>query len=136
MLMQELAAREGTARQLADRWNCTTAELREFVDNNREELERIRQQLATEQSAHTVTPTQLDELWITSKFQRLMRIQQVAEKLQRHAAVDNMAAREFRSYLTLAANELGQLLHRGAGESAEGDTLRVDISGVDLETLR
>lgn len=91
-----------------------------------------------------VTPQQLADLWITSKFERLKRMQQVAEVTEKLIGYGTQLApaelataiREYRSYMMLAANELGQLLHRGAGDSGEGDSLNVSIQGVDMDTMR
>ena len=140
-LITDIALRTGTAKELARWYGVEIAWLREFVAANQEAIEQARLAAVDDppeikQDAATITPTQLDDLWITKKFERLRRIQTVAERLEKDAGVDAMAAREFRSYLTLAANELGQLLHRGAGESSGGDVLNVDIQGVDMENLR
>lgn len=86
------------------------------------------------------TPKQLDDLWLTNKFERLKRIQFLADGMYESIVSgayygDATLMREYRSYLMLAANELGQLLHRGAGDSG-GDTLSVDIQGIDMENLR
>jgi hypothetical protein len=85
----------------------------------------------------------LDELWITNKFERLKRLQDLAELQFQDAAHGDLvgadlstALREFRSYLALAANELGQLLHRGSGESGTHEMLNVNIEGIDMEQLR
>lgn len=139
-LVVDIATRAGTAIELARWYDVTKDWLVRFVADNRQLIEETATRLALpeaeEAPADIVTPTQLDELWITKKFERLKRIQDIAEKLENSASYDAMAAREFRSYLTLAANELGQLLHRGAGDSGDGDVLSVNIQGVDMETLR
>jgi hypothetical protein len=140
-LITDIALRAGTAKELARWYGVEIAWLREFVAANQEAIEQakltsVEDPPVIEQDLATVTPTQLDDLWITKKFERLRRMQDIADRLQKDAGYDAMAAREFRSYLTLAANELGQLLHRGAGESSGGDILNVDIQGVDMEHLR
>jgi len=139
-LIADIATRAGTASELAKWYDVTKEWLVQFVEDNRTLIEAMAERLKLEEPEeapdHVVTPTQLDELWITKKFERLKRIQGIAERLQKDAGYDAMAAREFRSYLTLAANELGQLLHRGAGEAGDGDVLSVNIQGVDMETLR
>jgi len=140
LLINDIALRAGTASELAAMYDVDVEELRVFAENNmdaikiaKEHYERTSEETeVTEQP----TPTQLDDLWITQKFQRLWRIQKIAERLEKDAGYDAMAAREFRSYLMLAANELGQLLHRGSGDSGTGDTLSVDIQGVDMDALR
>lgn len=148
-LINAIATRQGTVSQLAERYDATPDELREFTTTNLPAIEAAKRRLtepedATEAAA-TLTPVQLDDLWITNKFERLKRLQVVAEETYgtittagtfASAAEQAMAVREFRSYLMLAANELGQLLHRGSGDAGTGDTLSVDMIGVDMETLR
>lgn len=150
-LIRAIASREGNARELSERFGYSTKDLRAFVAQNRSELEEARQALEAykvgeatgDESAGVVTPTQLDELWITNKFQRLRRLQELAEIQYQDAAHGDLvgvdlstALREFRSYLTLAANELGQLLHRGSGDAGTGDVLSVEFEGVDTDNLK
>lgn len=145
ILINAIARKEGTARELAERFNTTVSDLQVFVMENEPALLAARRRLEEpmEQRPEEVTPTQLDELWIGKKFERLLRLQVVAEA--QYEAIQegglapaelSTAVREFRSYLMLAANELGQLLHRGAGDTADGDMLTVDIKGIDMEGLR
>jgi hypothetical protein len=145
ILINAIANREGNARELAERFNTTVSDLKVFVTDNKPAIEAAQKRLGgeAEQRPEELTPTQLDELWIGKKFERLRRLQEVAEAQYNSIQQGNLlpaemttAVREFRSYLALAANELGQLLHRGAGEAAEGDTLGVDIQGVNMEDLR
>ncbi len=146
-LIRALVRREGNANELSARFGYSTKDLRDFVAQNRAELETAREEYlareAGESEAGEVTPTQLDELWISNKFERLKRLQVLAEVQYRDAATGGLegvelstALREFRSYLALAANELGQLLHRGSGESGTGDVLSVEFEGVDINNLK
>jgi hypothetical protein len=139
-LVMAIARRESNAKGLAARFGYTVKELREFVAQNGAELVAAREELerSTEPS-----PEQLDDLWITKKFERLKRLQELAELQYQDAAHGDLvgpdlstALREFRSYLALAANELGQLLHRGSGDSGTDETLNVTVEGVDMERLR
>lgn len=137
-LVQDIATRAGKASEIAKWYGLTVVQLRQFVADNRAELEGYVQPAVN--AVELPTPTELGELWITNKFERLRRLQAVADaalgELQRGGAADATLLREFRSYLGLAANELGQLLHRGSGDSAEGDQLQVDMIGVDMEQLK
>lgn len=144
-LIHAIANKEGTARELAKRFDTTVTILKAFCVENAEALEAARRRIENPapQRDDEVTPTQLDELWIGKKFERLYRLQKVAEEQYEAIITGDLlpaemstAVREFRSYLMLAANELGQLLHRGAGESSDADTLMVDIQGVNMENLR
>ena len=143
-LLRAIASREGNAAQLAKRYGYTTNQLRTFVAENRAEIAAMAEALAEyETDAGMITPTQLEDLWISNKFQRLKRLQDLAEVQYRDAAHGKLegvelstALREFRSYLALAANELGQLLHRGSGDGGSGDTLSVDFQGVDPDNLK
>lgn len=144
-LVNAIATRQGTAKQIAEWFACTPDFLRQFVIDNREAIEAAKRRAENDDSnTGSLTPQNLDELWITNKFERLKRLQAVAEETYK-TIVDGAAMnpaeqatviREFRSYLMLAANELGQLLHRGSGDSGTGDTLSVEIAGVDMDALR
>lgn len=142
-LIRAIVRREGTAKELAERFGYTTKGLREFVAQNGAELVTARERIADAEANDEPTPEQLDDLWITKKFERLRRLQKLAEIQYRDATTGNLvgpdlstALREFRSYLALAANELGQLLHRGSGDSGTSDPLSVVVEGVDMEKLQ
>lgn len=144
-LINAIAYREGTAKQIAQWFATTVTELRSFVSEYKEEIEQVRQvALASEKESEdginegTVTPTQLSDLWIANKFERLQRYQEVTDKLYKEftqGSRDAAVMRELRFYLQAVANELGQLLHRGSGESGS-DSLSVDIQGVELDNLK
>lgn len=143
LLIQTIASRALTATELAKRYKTTIEELSEFTSENREAITQVRQALEEQTPSTDATPMQLDDLWITKKFERLKRLQAVADSAYESIMFDQLIGadyatvlREFRSYLMLAANELGQLLHRGSGDSGTGDTLSVDIQGIDMETLK
>jgi hypothetical protein len=150
-LIIELATRAGTGKQIASWYGMTIEELRAFADEHWRELHAARDRanaaLAAAESDDStmdlVTPTQLDELWISNKFDRLLRLQTIADDLfnrvkKGHSIGADYATdlREFRSYCVAAANELGQLLHRGSGENNAGDTLAIDIAGIDMDSMR
>lgn len=142
-LIYAIASREGTVKQLAERYGTTPQDLRDFAEDNLDEIKRVKESLKAATESTQITPTQLDDLWISNKFQRLKRLQECADILYQDATKGGLtgadlatAVREFRSYLMLAANELGQLLHRGSGDAGTGDTLSVDIAGVDMDSLR
>lgn len=139
-LVMAIARRESNAKGLAARFGYTVKQLREFVAQNGAELVSAREELDTSTEPN---PEQLDDLWITKKFERLKRLQELADLQYKDAAHGDLvgpdlstALREFRSYLALAANELGQLLHRGSGDSGTDETLSVNVEGVDMERLR
>lgn len=138
-LIRDIATRAGTAKEIAKWYGTTVDALRMFVAAHQDELLAYRDS-GPEESTEP-TPTELGDLWITNKFERLKRLQAIADKAYEGMAngtvvIDAVSLREFRSYLALAANELGQLLHRGSGEAADGETLHVEIPGVNMETLR
>jgi len=142
-LVLDIASREYKTSKLCELWQCTKEDLQAFVSKHRMAIELARQEMeAGDESTEdtTVTPKQLDDLWITKKFERLRRLEEVAdlayEAIKAGSYGDSTLLREFRSYLTLAANELGQLLHRGAGDAADGDTVTYEFKGVDLDNLR
>lgn len=134
-LVAAIASRQWTAKQLSEIFNMSVAELKLFVDANIgliEEARAIYDELEAE-SAQEAT-----ELWISSKAERLRRLQNVASVLYEGAirTYDATILREFRSYLALASNELGQLMHRGSGENLEGAVANYLIDGVDVNDLR
>lgn len=147
-LINAIALRVGTAKQLSERYGIPVPELREFAAANMDRITRAKARLEGNEEpepagGNSLSARQLDDLWITKKFERLKRLQKVAEEAEAmisdggiSAAEMTMAVREFRSYLMLAANELGQLLHRGSGDSASDDVLSVEIAGVNMENLR
>lgn len=141
-LIRAIAMREGTASELSRRFNMAVPQIRAFAEAYLDVIKEYADN-PPETDAGTVTPADLGELWIGNKTERLRRLQQVADIAYDDIRDGNLvgaelatAIREFRSYLMLAANELGQLLHRGSGESGEGSYLSVEINGVDMETLK
>lgn len=148
LLLNALARREGSARELCDWYQLTREQLKQFVTDHRVELEARREAAEQEDATEpvdpsVVTPRQLDELWISNKAARLTRYQEVSDLLYKDLIRGRLsgselatAAREFRSYAQLAANELGQLLHRGAGDTADGDSLSLDVAGVNIDSMR
>lgn len=143
-LIQDIASRRKNARALAAQYSATISELRDFTVANLAEIEAARTALENgSENDATVTPAQLNDLWITKKFERLQRLEAVADLTYKRIQSDQFVGsdyatiiREFRSYMLQAANELGQLLHRGAGDVGSGDMLSVDIQGVDMGSLR
>jgi hypothetical protein len=124
LLILDLALGVLNAGELADKYNCEVAELRAFVTKNREELEKVRGELDS------------NGLWVTSKLARLRRYQYVLEMLLPNAyLMDAMVIREIRSYLNDIADELGQLLNRGAGENTQGTRVDYTVNGVNPEDL-
>lgn len=140
-LLNDIASRQYSGMQLARMYETTKEELKEFIEENRRTLEGLVKQ-ETEQTpiaTNEPDPTQLDELWVSQKFERLKKLQRVADVLYQDIIFGNGDAtnlREFRSYLMAAANELGQLMHRGSGDAGSGDTLGIEIEGVNMETMR
>jgi hypothetical protein len=144
-LIRAIAAREGNAAELSARFGMPTEALRSFVAENRAEIAGYAAALADQTAPDDDEPdvSVLDELWITNKTERLRRYQVLADKLFREIEAGTydgaelaMAVREYRSYCTVVANELGQLLHRGAGDSGTGDTLTSSVIGIDLDALK
>lgn len=85
-----------------------------------------------------VSPADLAELWISKKTERLKRYQIIADLLFTMAAAgstDATVLRELRSFMRYAAEELGQLLHRGSGDMPENSTVNYTLPGVDMENL-
>jgi hypothetical protein len=90
-----------------------------------------------------VLPADLDTLWISKKSERLKRYQMIADALytncifqDQRGLTDATTLRELRSFMRYAAEELGQLLHRGSGEMSEDSTVNYTLPGVDMENLR
>ena len=131
-LIRDLALGELTGQELSVKYKCQVPELRAFVEENREELEQVRHELA-----QYALMADENGLWVTSKVERLKRYQQVLEILLPAAStLDAMVIREIRSYLNDVADELGQLLNRGTGENDGSVKTNYQINGVDIEDLR
>ena len=141
-LLGDIASRQYTGKTLAKMYACTTADLRKFTEMYKEDLERLvskTPEQTPKPKSNEPDPTQLDELWVSQKFERLKRIQRIADDLYQQLIFDindAVALREFRAYMVSAANELGQLMHRGSGDAGSGDVLSVDIPGIDLESMK
>lgn len=118
-------------------FNLTTERLREFVDENRGAIEQARVYYEIS-GGESVGEDGEPLLWITKKDERLRRYQQVANMLFIAALTtyDSTVLREFRSYLYMVAQELGQLQHRGAAGMSDGTTATYSIEGVDMDALR
>lgn len=139
-LVNAIAGREGNARAIAKRFGTTVEALRSFVEENREALELAREGIEASSQADmsVVPPASLAELWISKKLDRLHRYEMIADYLYEdimNGSTDPAVLREFRSYCNAAAQELGQLLHRGAGESADGARVSYEFPGVDMGQL-
>lgn len=143
-LVHDIVTREGTAREIAEWYGATVDELREFTRVNMPEIQRLRESMDGEEGGFTSpTPKELDDLWISKKPARLTRYEMIANSLYEQALSGKLAGtdyatvlRELRSYMVATANELGQLLHRGSGDNADGDVLAVDFQGIDLDNLK
>lgn len=140
-LIASIATREGTAKDIAKWYGVTVAELRRWVAEHRDELDAYSEAAESEPERHTEPdPQELADLWITNKFERLKRLEKICDAIMQEiefgAGVDQALLRELRSYMALASNELGQLLHRGSGDSQENTLLEVDMVGVNMEDLK
>lgn len=133
-LLLDIARREFTTRQLMDMYELSKEELEAFVQDNYDMLTNLRNQL-NDPNSELSEEVEVSQLWISSKVERLKRYQQIAERLINSQVDDATTLREIRSYLRYAAEELGQLLHRGSGEGASDSTVHYSIEGVDMEKL-
>lgn len=157
-IIHAVALREGTARELAERFSMPVAALRAFVTEHEDTIRHIaeeaeweaqeaarevaeREQMDSENAFpdDVVSPSDLAELWISKKTERLKRYQIIADRLfeiANHGSTDATVLRELRSFMRYAAEELGQLLHRGSGDMPEDSTVNYTLPGVDMEQLR
>lgn len=143
-LIRDIATRAGTAAEIASWYGFTKAELSAYVEAHRPQLERAREKAeAPPELPAEPSPVELDELWITNKHERIKRAQECADILYRDIRANSYegaelatALREFRSYCVWVSNELGQLMHRGAGDAGTGDSLAIELDGVNLDTMR
>jgi hypothetical protein len=145
-LVKAIALREGNIRELCAQYELTREELESFADDHANEILRVRDEASTEddQESDEPTPADLDDLWISKKVERLARYQTIANHLYEDLAFNrgglsdgefSTCLRELRFYMTAAANELGQLLHRGSGDTGS-DELNVNMSGINIDNLR
>jgi hypothetical protein len=141
-LIEDVALRRGTAQELSEKYGIAIDDLREWARENKMLLKLAAKKFKeeTDKLNDTITPTQLSELWLAKKFDRILRYQIIADELYdmitKDGSTDPTVLREFRSYCLAAANELGQLLHRGSGESADGATVSYKIEGVNMDALK
>ncbi len=143
-LIHAIAGREGNARELADRFDMTTNAIRQFTQVHLEAIKAEKERIDNPPQDSQPSPEDLASLWITNKLERLKRLQKIAEDSYEMLtqgpgmtpAEYATAMRELRSYMMLAANELGQLMHRGSGDAGEGQGLSIEIAGVDMDSLR
>lgn len=143
-LIKDIATRAGTAAEICLWYDCTPDELRVYVDAHRPQLEKARERAEAPPEVNAEpTPADLSELWISNKNERVKRAQECADILYREiqngsyeGAELATALREFRSYCVWVSNELGQLMHRGAGDAGTGDSMLIEIDGVDMNTMR
>lgn len=173
-IIHAVALREGTGRELAERFSMPVDDLRAFVAEHEDSIRHIAEEAEWEaqsdaeeakraEQAKTrliaagfeetnwesafpddvVSPADLDKLWISKKAERLRRYQIIADRLfnncvgqDQRGLTDATTLRELRSFMRYAAEELGQLLHRGSGEMSEGSTVNYSLPGVDMEDLR
>lgn len=173
-IIHAVALREGTARELSERFSMPVAALRAFVAEYEDSIRHIAEEAAweAEKAAEeatqakkrkeriaaagfdyeeidsvsafpddVVSPADLDELWISKKTERLKRYQIIADQLmwactsRSGKGADATNLRELRSFMRYAAEELGQLLHRGSGEMGDNSTVNYTLPGVDFEDL-
>lgn len=147
-LVKDLLTRAGTAAEIAKWYDLTKEELTTYVASHRERLEALREKAENPEaqpaeSDATVTPEQLDQLWISNKFERLKRAQRAADILYADIETNKLqgaelstSLREFRSYCMWVSNELGQLMHRGSGDAGSGDVLGLEFVGIDINSLK
>lgn len=156
--MHAVAFREGTGRELAERFGMPVEALRAFVAEHEDSIRRLAEEADWEaengaqeagdeetnsESAFPddmVDPNTLDELWISKKTERLKRYQIIADRLffacvDGRGLSDATTLRELRSFMRYAAEELGQLLHRGSGDMPENSTVNYTLPGVDMDNL-
>lgn len=136
-LIYEIATRARTAKQLASAYETTVDALKSFVEEYENDITVAREQASQAGEEGEPTPVELSHLWIANKTERIQKMQNIADRLYVDCmnTFDAATLREFRSYCAAVANELGQLLHRGAGESGS-DSLSVDIQGISLDNLK
>jgi len=162
-LIHAIALREGTTRELAERFSMPIPALKAFLEEHRDTIQHIAEEAeweaqyeaaadeqakAAEAQAEEyippslVDPVTLDELWISKKSERLRRYQHVADLLyyavtaqDQRGLTDATTLRELRSFMRYAAEELGQLLHRGSGDGSDGATVKYTLPGVDMDDL-
>lgn len=120
-LLNAIANREASAKSLAKEYGCTVSELREFVEDNEEAINRIRDKEANQDG----------ELWIVDKTERIRRYQEVVDELL-EIGLDSTTLREIRSYMRYVAEELGQLK---VGSAEDGASVSYTFTGVDMDDL-
>jgi hypothetical protein len=114
-LVNDIATRAGTASEIAKWYDMSRRDLEAFVEVHYPEIVAASNRAAARtpeaETAGTVTPRQLSELWISDKFERLLRYQELAEILYKDCSTGALTGaelatslREYRSYCTVVAN--------------------------------
>jgi hypothetical protein len=139
-LIAAIASKDYTAGELSRMFDMPVSELKRFVERNRKELEAARAaiELAREEIDESADDDRVAPvLWIRDQTKRLRIYQTMVEMLYVGARItfDSTVLRELRSYMYYAAQELGQLQHRGSA-GGDGTTASYELIGVDMEQLR
>lgn len=132
-LIRAIASRAGTAKELAREFGYSVAELRDFAALYHVQIAREKER----QARYTTRERdENEELWIKSKEARLAKYQDIVDDLIESQSYDAVTLREIRSYMRYAAEELGQLLNRGAGMDGDEHPINYTIEGVDMDNLK
>lgn len=136
-LIAAIASKQHTGAQLAEMFGRTVPQIRKFVEDNRKEIEAAHLLMNLLQDELPLDDESGPKLWITDKNKRLLIYQKMAELLFVSARItfDATVLRELRSYMYYAAQELGQLQHRGSA-TGDGNTTTYEIPGLNLELLQ
>jgi len=147
-LINVIASKRYKAGEISKRFGLSVEYLRAFTEDNHQAIVEANERLQDEEETSEPSVETLNSLWISSKSERLKRYEAVADFLYEQIVEErdpdtpmsdayfSTLLREYRSYLSTVANELGQLMHRGSGDAGTGDSLSIEMNGVNLESLR
>ena len=151
ILIEDIASREYTAKELEDKYGLDRDALLDFRDTHIEEITLVRKRLDEDAAIaaelgdrdipiwellRQLSDVELSSLWIIKKSQRLLRYQTIVDLLFTTRDHDATTLREIRSYLSNAAEELGQLPNRGSATDGEDTKASYTIIGVDPDELK
>jgi hypothetical protein len=139
----EVIAEGWTPTRVAEYCDVPIREVKAFYKRNKDAILSRREVVSDAEpiveSEEGTDEERIANLWVSSKYKRLVKYQRVADILLEAiaaGALDATTLREARSFMMYVATELGQIPNRGSASSnIDGDTASYEIVGVDMGAL-
>jgi|ERR1700754_356146 len=142
----EVIAQGWTPSRVAEYCNVSTREVKDFYKRHVLAITLRKEQYLAESESEEITESaegtdeeRIGNLWVSSKYRRLVKYQRVVDILLENieeGQLDATTLREARSFMMYVATELGQIPNRGSASSnIDGDSASYEIVGVDMSAL-